>query len=98
MSDFDVFKQTPGGMINLPEMVKRDREAREAAQAALLAALGHPAGRAWLDARTAAEWARPSFVPGDNHADTAFREGRKSILREIAEQLHAASQPTPTGE
>lgn len=64
---------------------------------ALLAALAHPAGRAWLDRTLAAEFARPSFVPGDAFADAAFREGRKAILREIAERLHRLTTPTRTG-
>lgn len=97
MSDFNVFAPLPTGD-TWPARAEREAKQRAAERDALVAALGHPAGRAWLEARTAAEWARPSFMPGDNHADTAFREGRKSILRELAEQLHIASLPTPTGE
>lgn len=64
---------------------------------ALLAALGHAPGRAWLDRTLAEEYARPSFQPGDAFADAAFREGRKQILRDIATRLHRLTNPTRTG-
>jgi hypothetical protein len=96
MSDFDVFAATPGAPT--PDQRARQAKQRQAQQDATLAALGHPAGRAWLDALLAREYARPSYVPGDDFASTAYRQGRISLAREIAEQLHAASQPTPTGE
>lgn len=95
MNDFNVF--TPQAD-TWPARAERQAKQREAQQASLLAALGHPAGRAWLDALLAREYARPSYVPGDDFAGTAYRQGRIAVLREIAVQLHAASQPTPTGE
>jgi hypothetical protein len=96
MSDFNVFAATPGGVT--PDQRARLLKQSRAQQDATLAALGSPAGRAWLDGLLAREYARPSYVPGDDFASTAYRQGRVAVLREIAEQLHAASQPFPTGE
>jgi hypothetical protein len=96
MSDFDVFAPTQGAVT--PEQRNMLRRQHQAQQDATLAALGSPAGRAWLDAILAREYARPSYIPGDDFASTAYRQGRIAVLREIAEQLHAASQPVPTGE
>ena len=88
MSEFDVFAGPPDAVQGAPE--------RQAQRDALVAALAHPAGRAWLDAMLAAEYARPSYVPGDTFDAAAWREGRKALLREIAEQMHRATNPTPT--
>lgn len=70
------------------EATERQAEAR---RAATVAALGHPAGRAWLADRLAEETARPSYSPGATFDLVAYREGRKAILRDLAADL--APQP-----
>ena len=64
----------------------RQRERR----ALLLAALGHPGGTRWLELRLAEENGRPSFMPGDEPADVAWREGRKAMLRDLCQELKTA--------
>jgi hypothetical protein len=64
----------------------RQRERR----ASLLAALGSPIGIRWLELRLAEEAGRPSYMPGDDHATTAWREGRKAMLRDLYQELKAA--------
>jgi hypothetical protein len=95
MNDFDVF--APAGAVAPAQEAQRARQ-RQAQQDAILAALGHPAGRAWLDRVLQQEYARPSYLPGDDFPGTAYRQGRIALAREWAELLHAASQPAPTGE
>lgn len=101
MTDFNVFHPTAIGA-EAQDIIERGQQAirrlEQERRAAILAALGHPPGRAWLEALLAREYARPSYQPGDDFASTAYRQGRIAVLREIAEQLHAASQPIPTGE
>ncbi|MBR0651349.1 hypothetical protein GXW78_16875 [Roseomonas terrae] len=94
-ADFNVFDPSaPGGA----EQAQRAQQARQQRHAAVHAALSHPAGRAWLNAMLAEAYARPSYAPGDTFDAVAYREGRTAVLREIAQDLHAADQPTHTGE
>jgi len=78
----------------LREISDAQQRQRQARQHALVAALGHPAGRAWLDAMLAEEYRRPSYMIGDSFDAVAYRQGRVAVLRELAEDLHRATQPT----
>ena len=64
----------------------RQRERR----ALLLAGLGHPGGTRWLELRLAEELRQPSYMPGDDPATVAWREGRKSMLLDLHQELKTA--------
>lgn len=91
---FEIFG--PGAVGTMHDARKR-AEAKRAARAEqdqlLIAALGHQAGRRWLERMLEEEARRPSYVPGDSFDATAWREGRKAILRETLAQLDRALQP-----
>jgi hypothetical protein len=72
-----------------------ERRAQAVSTGATRAALGHPAGRAWLQARLLQEEARPSYLPGRCFDEVAWREGRKALLREIARELFPETAPNP---
>jgi hypothetical protein len=71
------------------EAMERDRNIREAGTRA---ALGHQAGRVWLQERLAEADARPSYRPGFTFDQVAYEEGRKAALREIAAELFPPTQ------
>jgi hypothetical protein len=72
------------------------RAQRREQQDAILQALGHPAGRAFLHARLAAETNRLRHRPGDAHPDLTYQLGRVEMLRDLVNELARASQPDPT--
>lgn len=73
-----------------------DAERRRDRQDLVLSALGHPAGRAFLDARLAQEVRRLEFREGDSHAALTHQLGRVSLLRDLAAELARASAPDTT--
>lgn len=87
---WDVFAPLGGPVINMPEEARK----READAAELRAALGHPAGRAWLDRAIAKLDARPIYTPGVTLDMAAFREGQRQLLRD----MRAAINQTPDME
>lgn len=72
-----------------PEPAAPDPQ-REAERALLVLALGTPAGQQWLQRRLSRELSQPSYLPGDEAAAVAYREGRKAMLQDLARELHAA--------
>lgn len=84
MSDFNPYEALG---FNMLERARAENDARLARYTATRAALGHPAGRAWLQARLAEELARPSYEPGLPADQVAFREGRKDLLRELEREI-----------
>jgi hypothetical protein len=79
-----------------PEIARAQRREQ---QDAILQALGHPAGRAFLTARLEAETSRLRHRPGETHADVTHQLGRVEMLRDLVNELARASQPNPrTGD
>lgn len=79
---------SPFDRAGAPAIVEHARQRER--RASLLAALAPPAGQRWLELRLAEELAQPSFLPGDDPATVAWREGRKAMLRDIQQELKAA--------
>lgn len=83
---FDPFKST-FDLAAVKAHQQREVEKRQAQAQDLARALGGPIQRAALEQLIAEEEARPSFLPGDVFEDTAWREGRKAMLRDLLRQI-----------
>jgi hypothetical protein len=78
---FNPFEVAPTASLTVSDTVALRRNADTHA------ALGHPAGRAWLKHVVEAERRRPSYVPGNDLGEAAYYEGRKAMLADIERWL-----------
>lgn len=76
------------------EQHRAEAQKREAEAAQLRAALGHPAGRAWLNAMIERLDAQASYRAGDSLDVVAWHESRRQMLRELRRALDAPSPAT----
>lgn len=83
---FDPFNQ-PFDLAAVKTLQAEEAQTRRARSEDLKRALGHGAPRAALEQLLREEESRPSFIPADTFEDTAWREGRKAMLRDMLRQI-----------